>query len=62
VVRRWPFTENRNLLLPPPNRLAAPGTISVFSVAPDLRLRTLTVPYPLAGAQGPWLLRLIRAQ
>jgi len=60
VVRRWPFTENRNLLLPPPNRLAAPGTISVFSVAPDLRLRTLTVPYPLAGAQGPWLLRLIR--
>jgi heavy metal sensor kinase len=60
VVRRWPFTENRNLRLPPPNRLAAPGTISVFFVAPDLRLRTLTVPFAAPGAAGPWLLRLIR--
>ena len=60
VVRRWPFTENRNLQLPPPNRLAAPGTISVFFVAPDLRLRTLTVPVAPPGATGPWLLRLIR--
>jgi hypothetical protein len=60
VVRRWPFTENRNLQLPPPNRLAAPGTISVFFVAPDLRLRTLTVPFAPPGATGPWLLRLIR--
>jgi len=60
VLRRWPFTENRNLILPPPNRLAAPGTISVFPVAPDLRLRTLTVPFTMPGATGPWLLRLIR--
>jgi heavy metal sensor kinase len=60
VVRRWPLSENRNLQLPPPNRLAAPGTISVFPVAPDLRLRTLTVPFTMPGAPGPWLLRLIR--
>lgn len=60
VLRRWPFTENRNLILPPPVRLAAPGTISVFSVAPDLRLRTLTVPLTMPGATVPWLLRLIR--
>lgn len=60
VVRRWPLSENRNLQLPPPNRLAAPGTISVFPVAPDLRLRTLTVPFTVPGAPGPWLLRLIR--
>jgi len=60
VLRRWPFTENRNLILPPPNHLAAPRTISVFSVAPDLRLRTLTVPLTMPGATVPWLLRLIR--
>jgi len=53
VLRRWPFTENRNLILPPPNRLAAPSTISVFSAAPDLRLRTLTVPLTMPGATVP---------
>lgn len=61
VVRRWPFTDNRNLQLPPaPNRLAAPGTISVFSVAADLRLRTLLVRHEVEGAPAYWMLRLIR--
>ena len=61
VVRRWPFPANRNLQLPgAPNRLAPPGTISVFSVASDLRLRTLTIPFPLQGGEGYWMLRLIR--
>ena len=61
VVRRWPFPANRNLQLPgAPNRLAPPGTISVFSVASHLRLRTLTIPFPLQGGEGYWMLRLIR--
>lgn len=61
VVRRWPFPANRNLQLPgAPNRLAPPGTISVFSVASDLRLRSLTIPFPVQGGQGYWMLRLIR--
>ncbi|MFZ9747369.1 MAG: sensor histidine kinase [Opitutaceae bacterium] len=61
VVRRWPFPANRNLQLPgAPNRLAPPGTVSVISVASDLRLRTLTIPFPVEGGGGFWMLRLIR--
>ncbi|MEO6569514.1 MAG: ATP-binding protein [Opitutaceae bacterium] len=59
VCRFWPFTENRVQKLP-----IAPArgreTISVFSVAPDLNLRVLSVPYQPAGQDGEWMMRLMR--
>lgn len=55
----WPFTENRVQQVP-----SAPArgreTISVFSVAPDLRLRVLSVPYRVPGQEEEWMLRLMR--
>jgi heavy metal sensor kinase len=63
LVRRvWPFTENRKLRLPgQPNRNTGPrGTISVFDVAPDLRLRALSVPFQAEGRSTHWMVRLIR--
>ncbi|MFM9091697.1 MAG: hypothetical protein ACKOUK_08170, partial [Verrucomicrobiota bacterium] len=48
VLRRWPFTENRNLILPPPNRLAAPGsgkgTVNVRRRRSGATANTLIVP------------------
>ncbi|MEO7412075.1 MAG: ATP-binding protein [Opitutaceae bacterium] len=59
VCRFWPFTENRVQQVP-----SAPArgreTISVFDVAPDLRLRVLSVPYQVPGQEGKWMLRLMR--
>lgn len=63
LVRRvWPFTENRNLSLPgPPRRtVGRDGMISVFNVAPDLRLRTLVVPLESSALPSHWMIRLIR--
>ncbi len=62
LVRRiWPFSENRTVVLPgPPNRALGTGTISVFYVAPDLRLRALSVLYRVPGREQPWMLRLMR--
>lgn len=60
LVRRfWPFTENRVAQTP-----SAPArgreTISIFNVAPDLRLRSLSVPYRVAGNDTEWMVRLLR--
>jgi heavy metal sensor kinase len=60
LVRRfWPFAENRVQQVP-----SAPvrgrETISVFSVAPDLRLRVLSVPYSLPGRSPAWMIRVMR--
>lgn len=62
LVRRiWPFTENRALALPgPPNPNFGAGTISVFYVAPDLRLRALSVRFRGPDADRPWMVRLMR--
>lgn len=61
LVRRfWPFTEDRVRQLP---GAPTPGreTISVFNVAPDIRLRVLNVPYHPAGRPTTsWMLRAIR--
>ena len=59
VCRLWPFTENRVQQVPtPPPR--GRETLSVFDVAPDLKLRALSVPYPGPGGDGEWMLRLMR--
>jgi len=59
LVRRfWPFVDSRLERLP-----AAPAqgreTISVFNVAPDVRLRVLSVPLPVAGSEEGWMLRVM---
>lgn len=59
VCRLWPLAESRLEQLP-----FAPATgretISVFSVAPDLRLRALSVPFQVSGKPQPWMLRVMR--
>lgn len=58
VHRFWPFEENRLEQLP-----TAPArnreTLSVFRVAPDVRLRVLSVPLPLDGQDRQWMLRVM---
>ncbi len=59
LVRRfWPFVDSRLERLP-----AAPTqgreTISVFNVAPDVRLRVLSVPLAVAGQEEGWMLRVM---
>ncbi|HVU18013.1 MAG TPA: ATP-binding protein [Candidatus Didemnitutus sp.] len=59
VRRLWPFSESRvqqSPVAPAPGR----ETISVFSVAPDLRLRVLSVPYHVPGTDRTWMLRIMR--
>ena len=63
LVRRvWPFSENRNLSMPgaPRRTIGRDGFISVFNVAPDLRLRTLIVPFESTALPSHWMIRLIR--
>jgi two-component system OmpR family sensor kinase len=59
VQRMWPFAENRVQQVP-----SAPArgrdTISIFSVAPDLRLRVLSVPFKIPGREQDWMLRILR--
>jgi two-component system, OmpR family, sensor kinase len=59
VRRMWPFSENRVQQVPSPPE---PGRdkLSIFSVAPDLRLRVLSVPYEVPGRSKQWMLRIMR--
>ena len=59
VRRLWPFSENRvQLATTAPMR--GRETFSVFSVAPDLRLRVLSLPFPVPGREEPWMIRVMR--
>ena len=59
VCRLWPLNESRLDQLPvAPDRDRE--TISVFSVAPDLRLRALSVPYQAPGKPAMWMFRVMR--
>ena len=60
LVRRfWPFNETRIQQAPSaPTR--GRETISVFSVAPDLRLRVLSVPYARSAGEPEWMMRVMR--
>lgn len=58
IRRLWPFSESRVSQLPvAPTR--GRETISVFSVAEDLRLRVLSVPYRIPGHKD-WMIRVMR--
>ena len=58
VQRFWPFVDSRLERLP-----AAPAqqreTISVFNVAPDVRLRVLSVPLAVTNGDEGWMLRVM---
>lgn len=58
VRRLWPFTESRVNRVP-----TAPAhggvTISVFDVAADVRLRVLSLPYPVPGHEHDWMIRVM---
>ena len=58
VARWWQFDEARLERVP---SAPAPGreTLSIFNVAPDLRIRSLSLPMDL-GAERPWMVRLMR--
>lgn len=60
LVRRcWPFSEARVLQAPtPPAR--GRETFSVFSVAPDIRLRVLSRPLAVSGREQGWMIRAMR--
>jgi heavy metal sensor kinase len=59
VRRMWPFSENRVQQVPSaPTR--GRDTISIFSVAPDLKLRVLSVPRKFPGHDAEWMLRIMR--
>lgn len=62
LVRRvWPFSENRALQLPgPPSRTLGAGAISIFYIAPDIRLRALSMPFNVPGREAHWMIRLMR--
>lgn len=59
LVRRcWPFRESsidQPTAAPARNR----DTLSIFNVTRELRLRVLSVPYPIAGLDEPWMLRVL---
>lgn len=60
LVRRfWPFVGERTPHIPV---APAPGreTISVFNVAPDMRIRALATPFGIPGQEKPWMIRLMR--
>jgi heavy metal sensor kinase len=58
VRRYWPFVDSRLAQLPlPPAR--GRETISVFHVAPDIRVRVLSVPLDIEGPQGEWMIRVL---
>lgn len=58
VYRRWPFAERRIERLP---SAPAPGReiLSVFSLTPEVRLRGLSVPFPVEAWQETWMLRTL---
>lgn len=59
LVRRcWPFRE-RNIEQRPVAPVRGRETLSVFNVARDLRLRVLSMPYPIPGREEPWMIRVL---
>lgn len=58
VRRTWPFNDRRLERTP---TVPAPGreTLSIFSVAKDVRLRALSVPYAAEGLGPGWMLRVM---
>ncbi len=58
VLRQWPFDERQIDRLPAAPTTGA-ETLSIYNIAPDLRLRVLAAPFPGPGGQ-PWMARTMR--
>ena len=58
IHRFWPFTKSRVEQLPTAP-MRARETLSVFNIARDLRLRVLSVPYPVPGHESGWMIRVM---
>lgn len=58
VGRQWPFTESRVESLPLAPE-AGRVRISIFSVARDLRLRVLSLPYEVPARGERWMMRVM---
>ena len=59
VCRLWPFSENR-VIQPPSAPFPGRETVAIYNVAPDLRLRVYSVPFPVPGRNEVWMIRLMR--
>jgi two-component system OmpR family sensor kinase len=59
VRRLWPF-DNSQLDRLPVAPAPARETISIFYLSPEIRLRSLTGPFPVAGAPPGWMMRVMR--
>ncbi len=59
VQRQWPLDEAK-LEQTPFAPVAGWETLSVFYIAPDLRLRVLAAPWTAAGGKPGWMLRVMR--
>ncbi|HVZ65586.1 MAG TPA: ATP-binding protein [Lacunisphaera sp.] len=58
VSRLWPFARSRISRVPTaPTR--GSDTLSVFRVAPDIRLRTFATPFKVPGHDQPWMIRVM---
>lgn len=59
VRRLWPFAENR-VVQPPTAPFRGRETLAIYNVAPDIRLRVLSLPIRLPGHDEEWMIRLLR--
>jgi two-component system OmpR family sensor kinase len=60
LVRRfWPFTDHKLDRVPTAPTYGA-ETISVYKVAHDIPLRVYSTPYPVAGQDRAWMIRVMR--
>jgi two-component system OmpR family sensor kinase len=60
IHRQWPFDDGQLERLPTPP-VKGRETISIYNVAPQIRLRTLGGPFAVPGGQPGWMLRVMRA-
>ncbi|HEY1111367.1 MAG TPA: ATP-binding protein, partial [Opitutaceae bacterium] len=59
VRRLWPFAENR-VVQPPTAPFRGRETLAIYNVAPDIRLRVLSLPIRIPGQDEEWMIRLLR--
>jgi two-component system OmpR family sensor kinase len=59
VRRLWPFADSR-VVQPPTAPFRGRETLAVYNVAPDIRLRVLSLPIPIPGQEQDWMIRMMR--
>lgn len=59
VRRLWPFAESR-VVQPPSAPFRGRETLAVYNVAPDIRVRVLSLPFKVPGREQEWMIRMLR--